>query len=182
MIFALVAGCSHGPDKPALKSAIDSYYSTQNECVWAHPAEFPLQVHTAHDTETYDALTNAGLLNRATHHEDLRFLGPQQMNDYELTSKGRSEWTPDPEQSGHGNFCFGHRQVTTIDKVAARKQGGVTTAVVSYHYGLTGVPDWAKSDEIQAAFPDIKADLSGSSSSAANLEKGPDGWQVKPAS
>lgn len=109
-------------------------------------------------------------------------MGPQPMYDYQLTSKGRSAWTPDPQRAGYGNFCFGHRQVTTIDKVAARRQGGVTTAVVSYHYNLTDVPDWAKSDEIQTAFPDIKADLSGSSSSAANLEKGSDGWKVKPVS
>ena len=179
-IVVLAAGCNHGPDKSALKSAINSYYSTQNECVWPHSAEFPLQAHASHDTETYDALANAGLLTRTTQHKDLRFLGTEQVHDYDLSDKGRSTWTPDSAQPGYGNFCFGHRQVSTVDNVAARRQNGVTTAVVSYHYDLTGVPDWAKSSEMQAAFPDIKADLSGSPSASANLVKTPHGWQVMP--
>jgi hypothetical protein len=89
-------------------------------------------------------------------------------------------WAADPSQPGYGNFCFGHRAVTSIDNVttASSQNGAVTTASVSYHYDLSGVPDWAKNAEIQTAFPSVKADLAGSKSATANLTQTQNGWQL----
>lgn len=180
-IFALVVGCSHGPSKSALKTAINDYYSVRNECVWPQPVKFPVQMNASDNTRGYDALTDAGLLTRKAEQEKRLFAGSKQVNIYDLSAKGHSSWTPDSSNPGYGNFCFGHRHVTTVDHFTAGEQNGVSTAFVSYHYDLTKVPDWAKSAEMQTAFPNLKADLSGSPTATANLEKTTNGWQVKRA-
>ena len=50
--------------------------------------------------------------------------------------------------------------------------------MVNYHYDLTGVPDWAKSQETQAAFPNVQADLSTAKSATTTLVQTKDAWQV----
>ncbi len=57
-------------------------------------------------------------------------------------------------------------------------QSGANIATVSYHYALTGVPDWAKSPETQTAFPNVQADLSTPKTATATLVQTQDTWQV----
>ena len=180
IIFA--AGCDKTkPDTTNFKTAINNYYSVHPSCVWQSPVKFPAQADTNNDEQTkgFDALTDAGLLTR-TPHEKKRFLiGSKQVNDYDGSDKGRTVWTPDQSQPGYGNFCYGHRDVTSIDNVAtATNQNGANTATVNYHYDLTGVPDWAKSPETQTAFPNVQADLSMPKAATATLVQTQDSWQV----
>lgn len=181
IIFA-AGGCSRSrPDTANFKTAIDNYYAAHPSCVWQSPVKFPTQADTNNDTQTkgFDALTDAGLLAR-TPQEKKRFLvGSKQVNDYDLSGKGRSAWTSDPAQPGYGNFCYGHRNVTSIDNYSLSKNAnGGNTAVVNYHYNLTGVPDWAKSQETQSAFPNVQADLSVPKSATTALVQTKDAWQV----
>ena len=39
----------------------------------------------------------------------------KQVTNYDLSDKGRSSWTPDSQQPGYGNFCYGTRTVSSID-------------------------------------------------------------------
>ena len=187
--FAVIAsGCHRGqPDNSALKTAINNYYSAHPACVWENSVKFPVQADASDNTQGYDALTDAGLLTR-TPEEKKRFLiGSKQVNDYDVSDKGRSTWTPDPSQPGYGNFCFGHREVTSIDSVTSGSASGgavngASAATVNYHYDLAGVPDWAKSAEMQAAFQRIQTDLSGAKTATANLLNNGNGWQVSSGS
>ena len=181
-LVILAAGCDKSkPDTTNFKTAINNYYTAHPSCVWSSPVKFPVQADASNDQQTkgFDALTDAGLLTR-TPEEKKRFLiGSKQVNDYDVSSNGRTVWTADPSQPGYGNFCYGHREVTSIDNVSmGTNQNGANTATVNYHYDLAGVPDWAKSQETQTAFPNVQADLSTPKTATATLLQTQDSWQV----
>ena len=115
----ITAGCrkTNTVDKGAFKSAINNYLGAHQECVWATTQKFPTQADTNNDDQTrgFDALTDAGLLTRQAAEKKRFLIGSKQVNMYDLSDKGRSTWTADQTQPGYGNFCFGHRAVTTID-------------------------------------------------------------------
>lgn len=180
-IVAAVAGChSNAVDPGAFKSALNSYYSATPVCVWSSPVKFPAQADTNNEEQTkgFDALTDAGMLVR-TPQEKKRFLiGSKQVNDYDLSDKGRSTWTADSGEPGFGNFCFGHPEVTNIDSYSPPNDGGATQYTVTYHYGVSNVSDWAKSAEMSAAFPKIAAATAAQQTGTATLVKSQNGWQV----
>lgn len=175
----VAAGChSKTIDKAEFRSALNTYYSDRPDCLWLSPGKFPAQADTnnADQPRGYDALTDAGQLQR-TPEEKKRFLiGSKQVNDYDLSSQGRSNWTPDPAQPGYGNFCFGHPKVTSIDSFNP-PDAGATQYTVSYHYGID-LPNWANSDEIKTAFPRAAAESNGAPASATLTRNG-DTWQVQ---
>ncbi len=180
----MLAGCSHKKDatKENFKTAIGNYYNAHPECVWTSPVKFPVQAdpNKGDQTEGYDALTDAGLLTRTPEQtKGFLGLGSKQVNDYDLSSKGRSTWSPDQTQPGYGNFCYGHRDVTSIDNfVTSGDANGQTIANVDYHYTVSGVADWANSTEMKTAFPTIQAEQSGSQVDKATLVLTNDGWMV----
>lgn len=180
-LIILAAGCNKKTDTGSFKTAIDNYYSAHPSCVWQSPVKFPAQADASNDQQTkgFDALTDAGLLTR-TPQEKKRFLiGSKQVNDYDLSDKGRTTWTVDPSQPGYGNFCYGHREVTSIDNFNLGKNAnGADNAVVNYHYDLTSVPDWAKSQEMQTAFPNLQSDLAAQKTANTTLVQTNDTWQV----
>jgi hypothetical protein len=181
-LVILAAGCDKSkPDTTNFKTAINNYYTAHPSCVWSSPVKFPVQADASNDQQTkgFDALTDAGLLTR-TPEEKKRFLiGSKQVNDYDVSSNGRTVWTADPSQPGYGNFCYGHRDVTSIDNVTmGTNQNGANTATVNYHYNLSGVPDWAKSQEMQTAFPNVQTDMATPKTATATLLQTQDSWQV----
>jgi hypothetical protein len=178
----LVAGCrkTNFVDKMAFKSAINNYYSTRQDCVWSSPVKFPVQADTSNyeQTKGYDALTDAGFLVRKAAEKKRFLIGSKQVNDYDVSDKGRSNWTADQTQPGYGNFCFGHREVTTVDGFSPADVSDATQYSVSYHYDVASVPAWASTVEIKTAFPKVAIDISGQQTAVANLVKSNSGWQV----
>jgi hypothetical protein len=174
------AGCrKNAVDPSAFKSALNSYYSAKPACVWSTSIKFPTQADTNNDDQTkgFDALTDAGLLVR-TPQEKKRFLiGSKQVNDYDLSDQGRSTWTADAAQPGYGNFCFGHREVTSIDNFTP-PDGDAAQYTVNYHDAVSNLPGWANNAEVKTAFPKITADTSGQATASATLVKSSSGWQV----
>ena len=178
-VFA-AAGCrSNNVDKGAFKSAINDYYRGKQVCIWSDPVKFPAQADTSNDEQTkgFDALTDAGMLTRTSAEKKRILIGSKQVNDYDLSDKGRSTWTPDPSQPGYGNFCFGQREVTTVDSYTP-PDTSATQYSVSYHYAVSGLSDWANSAEMKTAFPKLAAETSGQQTAAATLVKSSNGWQV----
>lgn len=179
----LASGCTSkkAPSRDNFKTAIGNYYNAHPECVWSSPVKFPVEAdpNKGDQTAGYDALTDAGLLTRSSAQKKVFIFGSKQVNDYDLSSKGRSVWTPDQQQPGYGNFCFGHRNVTSIDNfTTSSDNNGAQVANVDYHYSLAGVSDWARSTEMQTAFPTIAADLAVAKVDKATLINTDDGWQV----
>ncbi len=181
----LFAGCKKTADNTSnYKAAINNYLATNISCLWAEPQKFPIQVNTSDSDKTakYDALYNGGLLNR-TSADKKQLLGliNKQVTNYDLSDKGRSSWTASKTDPSTGNFCYGHREVSSIDNATATGDQPGATASIAYHYGFSSVPDWAKNAGVQSAFPNVGRNLAGGTSTAT-LTDTDHGWVVNKGS
>ncbi|HZY63044.1 MAG TPA: hypothetical protein VFE38_10985 [Edaphobacter sp.] len=182
--FLMITGCNRKTDNSAnFSNAINTYYSAHPECLWTDPVKFPVQVETSDTSKTagYDALVDQGLLTRTTAEKKKMIIASKQVTNYDLSDKGRSAWTADVQQPGFGNFCYGHRKVSSIDSSTPTSSTTGATTQVAYHYTITDAPAWANAAETQNAYPQLHADLSGQQSARATLTNTSKGWQVTSA-
>jgi len=180
----LATGCNKKQDNTSnYTSAINSYYSAHPACLWSDPVKFPVQEDTSDASKTagFDALVDQGLLVRTTAEKKHLIVSSKQVNNYDLSDKGRSAWTADTTQPGFGNFCFGHRKVSSIDSSTPTTSDPGATTQVNYHYTLSDAPGWATAAETQTAYPQLHADLSGPQTGQATLTNTNNGWQVSSA-
>jgi hypothetical protein len=181
-VFALLTtGCNKADNTDLnYKTAINDHFKALPACIWSEPKKFPVQAATSDDakTEGYDALTQEGLLTRTTAEKKVLIIGSKQVNNYDLSDKGRTSWTPDSSQPGYGNFCYGNREVTSIDNSTLATNGaGAKTVDVSYHYKIANIAAWANSQEMKTAYPGIESSLSSSPSDRATLVMTGDHWE-----
>jgi hypothetical protein len=180
-VAVMSAGCrKNAVDTMAFKSALNSYYAGQQNCLFTAPIKFPAQADTSKDEETkgYDALTDNGLLTRKAEEKKRFLIGSKQVTDYDLSDLGRKSWTVDPSQPGYGNFCYAHPEVMAIDSFNAVDDTG-TRYSVTYHYHAANPPEWANNPEMKTAFPKLGAETSGQQVATATLVKTESGWQVQ---
>ena len=181
-LVAYATGCKKEVDRAGFISAINKSFAGRHECVWPAPIKLPAQADPAKDERVrdYEALTDAGLFIRESVEKKHFLAGSNQVNNYDLSDKGHSAWTPDPNRPGYGNFCFGHFNATAIDKAVPNDPSNPTQYTVNYSYEVEGVPDWARTPESMRTFRKIAADTS-IQSATATLVKGSDGsWAVLP--
>ena len=176
-----------GCDKKAnnsinFQSAINTYYTAHPACIWDTAKKFPVQANTSDDSKTsnYDALVDQGLLLRTTAEKKIIIIS-KQVNNYDLSDQGRAAWTPDPSQPGFGNFCYGHRAVSSIDGSTPTTDAVGATTQISYHYTFTGAPAWATAAETQTAYPQIRTNLAAPQVGQATLTNTANGWAVSSA-
>ena len=182
VLFLLGLGCNKKTESNTnYEAAINDYYKAHPVCLWSQPKKFPVQAATSDDAKTqgYDALTDQGLLARTTGEKKVMIVASKQVNNYDVSDKGRSAWTQDPTQPGYANFCYGHREVTSVDNVTTgADSSGNKTAQVSYHYKIGDAASWADTQEMKTAFPDLAAALSGPQADNASLTMTGDHWQL----
>jgi hypothetical protein len=181
VLLALFAtACNNGTNTDAAyKSAINDHFKAFPACLWPQPIKFPVQAPTSDDAKTqgYDALTQEGLLTRTTAEKKILIIS-KQVNNYDLSDKGRSTWIADTSQPGYGNFCYGNREVTSIDNSTPGTNGqGAKTVAVTYHYKIANVPAWANSQEIKTAYPDVASALNTNPTDTATLVQTGDRWE-----
>jgi hypothetical protein len=182
-IFALViTGCNNGSNTDlSYKAAINDHFKAYPVCIWSQPKKFPAQEATSDDskTEGYDALTQEGLLNRTTAEKKVLIIASKQVNNYDLSEKGRTSWTPDSSQPGYGNFCYGNREVTSIDNSTLGTNGaGAKTVDVAYHYKIANVASWANSAGMKTAYPSMADALDSNHAGKTTLVMTGDRWEV----
>src|SRR5580692_4890264 len=181
-LFALVTACNNGSNTDmSYKAAINDHYKAFPVCIWSQAKKFPVQAATSDDakTEGYDALTQEGLLTRTTAEKKVIIIS-KQVNNYDLSDKGRTSWTPDSSQPGYGNFCYGNREVTSIDNSTLGTSGvGAKTVDVAYHYKIANVPNWANDGQMRTAYPDMAAAISTNPSDNATLVAAGDRWEYQ---
>jgi hypothetical protein len=180
-VIAILSGCDKKVDNTInFTNAINTYYSAHPACLWSDPIKFPVQANTSDTSKTssYDALVDQGLLVRTTAEKRVMIVASKQVNNYDLSDKGRSSWTADPGQPGFGNFCYGHRKVSSIDSATPTTSAVGATTQVAYHYTLADVPSWANAAETQTAYPQLHSDLAGPLSANATLTNTNNGWQL----
>lgn len=179
--LASTACNKNAPKAPNYADAINHYYEAHPACLWSEEKRFPVQAATSDDAKTqgYDALVDQGLLARSVTEKKVIIISKQE-NNYDLTDKGRGAWTADASQPGYGNFCYGHRKVSTIDSNSPSSNQPGATVTVNYHYTLTDVPAWASAAETQTAFPQLRA-ANTPQPATATLTNTSSGWQVTTA-
>ena len=181
-LFAFfTVGCNNGTNtNTAYSKAINDHFKAFPACLWNQPKKFPVQAATSDDakTEGYDALTQEGLLVRTTGEKKIIIIS-KQVNNYDLSDKGRSAWTPDTSQPGYGNFCYGNREVTSIDNSTPGTNGnGAKTVTVNYHYEIANVPSWANSQEMKTAYPTLASSIGATNlTDTATLVNTGDHWE-----
>src|SRR6202044_1890747 len=181
-IALMSAACNNGSDTDmSYKAAINDHFKAFPVCIWSQPKKLPAQAATSDDskTEGYDALTQEGLLTRTTAEKKIIIIS-KQVNNYDLSDKGRSSWTADSSQPGYGNFCYGNREVTSIENSTLGTNGqGAKTVDVIYHYQIANVASWASSQEMRTAYPDIASALGANASDKATLVMTGDHWEFQ---
>ncbi len=115
---------------------------------------------------------------RTTGEKKVFIVASKQVNNYDLSDKGRGAWTADTTQPGYGNFCYGHRKVSTIDSATPTSDQPGATTQVSYHYSFSDAPAWATAPETQNAFPSVRTNLAGPVADTATLTNTTNGWAV----
>jgi hypothetical protein len=182
-LFGWATGCKKQVDRTEVKSAINQSFAGRHICLWPESIKLPVQADPSKDERIrdYDALTDAGLFVREEPDEKKRFLaGSKQVVKYNLSDKGHPAWTADPNQPDHGNFCFGHFNVTAIEKAIPNDAANPTQYAVTYHYEVEGIPEWVRTPESMRAFPKIAADTSIESATATLVKNAEGGWEVAP--
>jgi hypothetical protein len=180
----LSTGCNKKADNNLnFTNAINTYYRAHPACLWSQPQQFPVQADTSDTSKTsvYDALVDQGLLVRTTAEKPKLIIASKQVNNYDISDKGRSSWTADPNQPGFGNFCYGHRKVTSIDSSTPTTDAVGATTQINYHYTLSDAPAWATAAETQTAYPQLRMDLNGPQPGLATLTNTANGWTVSSA-
>ena len=181
-IAGLAVGCKKQIDTAQFKSAINNSYAGRHECIWPEPVKLPVEVDTSKDDKTrdYDALMDAGLLVRGVAEKKRFLVGSKPVNQYDLSDKGHSAWTADPNEPGYGNFCFGHFNVTAIDSAVPNDASNPTQYTVNYRYEVEGIPGWANTPVIMRTFHKIALDTSIQSATATLVKDSNGGWTVVP--
>ncbi len=164
-LAALALGCN---SKTAAKpenfiQSLNAHFLDHNECLFPNAPRFPLVTSDPAQIKQFNSLVKAQLL-------DIGKETGLKSSRYTLTTAG-NRYAP--------RFCYGHRNVTAIDSFTppAPANGFPETSVI-YRYTLADVPIWAKTPEVQAAFPIMAKAISTESTDHATLAKTIAGWTV----
>ena len=182
-LLAVPTACKKQIDPVPLVTALNKSYAGRHICLWTEPRKLPAQLDPTKDDRVrdFDALADAGLLMREYIVKTQPRLPPIKMNKYNLSDKGHSAWTPDPSHPDSGNICFGHFNVTNIDKAIPNAPANPTQYTVTYRYEVEGIPGWVLTPESMRAFRKI-ADDTTIQSATATVVKASDGtWTVATA-
>lgn len=180
-LFGCAIGCGTKVDKAAFVTTLNKSYDGRHVCVWPEATKLPATIDPTKDEKItgFEALTDAGLLMRE-YVEKKEPTGFVRINKYDLSDKGHTAWSPEANQAGFGNFCFGHFNVTAIDKATPDDRSSPTRYTVNYSYEVEGIPGWARTPESMRAFRKIAADTSIQSATATLVKDGAGGWAVAP--
>jgi hypothetical protein len=169
LLMVAIGGCTRKKTEVSninFQRAINAYfYNHRDECLFTTARKFPddVKVHEKDEMKNMDALAKAGLLTRI---ED----GAFQLVRYDLTPLGTR---------ATGRFCFGHRDVTSVDSftplrmVDKRKASDVT-----YHYRIADAPVWAQDENLKKQFPELDRKTSGNAEGKTTVMSAYEGWEV----
>jgi hypothetical protein len=167
MVIVLVSalGCNSKtkatPDN--FTATVNAYFQERSECLLSG-LHFPYATSDPAVTKQLNTLVKTQLLESS-------YETAVRTTRYTVTKTG-ARYAP--------RFCFGHRVVSSIDSFTPPAKGatGFPETHINYHYTLTDVPVWAKSSDVQAAFPDMAVATTSGGSGQIRLAQTLAGWQV----
>ena len=189
--FILLVACNdtRKPTNANLTAAVNQYLNHHGQACTLIGPQFPIDIPRSQQS-TIDAklsaLQHAGLVSEidttAVVHGLMDALRgpspPQQVHHYALTTEGQKYVQ---QVSGAvtpiSSFCYGQK---TVDSITHWTRGSQSEAEVTYAYRIVNLAAWAQRPEVQQAFPDIQATLSGASKmeQIVGLRLADKGWEV----
>lgn len=144
-------------------AALNAHFLDHPDCLFPESPRFPYETTDPTKTKQMNTLVTTQLLTVV---EELDIHASR----YTPTATG-ARVAP--------RFCYGHRVVSSIDSsTPPAVANGFPETQVAYHYTMEEVPVWAKSAAVQAAFPTMAHNTSGTASDKATLARSAVDWQV----
>lgn len=194
----LLSACNDArkPGNSTFTAAINQYLAIHGKACAPVDRTFPVDVPRAEENDPYGIgpklaiLAQAGLVRgsdtTAVVHGMLTLLRgsapPQPVRRYELTGEGEKYFQQIVGALGQtSGFCYGQKSVDSIVKwTEPLTTGPYSQTEVTYTYKLVNLAAWAERPEVQRAFPDIGATISGASKTneVAGLQLTNKSWEV----
>jgi hypothetical protein len=165
LTLTFASGCN---SKTAAKpenfiQSLNARFLDHAECLFPDAPRFPVETSDRDKVKQFDSLVKAQLLTVAK--------DPETHSSRYTVTTGGTRYAP--------RFCYGHRNVTAIDSFTPPvTANGFPETHVTYRYTLEDIPIWAKTPEVQAAFPAMAKAISTESTDHATLAKTIAGWTV----
>ncbi|MBS1801412.1 MAG: hypothetical protein JSS95_16490 [Acidobacteria bacterium] len=151
------------PSEANFTRTINSYYTEHAECLLSN-VRFPYATSDPAETKRMNTLVKSLLLE----------------SNYETAVKTTRYTVARAGERYAPRFCYGHRTVSAIDSSTPPAKGmtGFPETHIKYSYKIEDVPVWAKSADVQAAFPAMGAAVTNGGSGEITLAQTLAGWQV----
>ena len=165
-LLLLPLGCNSksAPTAQNYTDTLNSYFNDHPDCLFDGSVHFPFETGEAEKTAQMDSLVAAEML---------------ESKKEPAIHVARYTLTPAGERAAP-HFCFGHREITSIDASTTPAKGadGFLETHVQYHYRMGDTPTWAKTPQVVAAFPRLAAATGGQASDKITLAGTGVGWSV----
>ncbi|MBS1822285.1 MAG: hypothetical protein JST61_09970 [Acidobacteria bacterium] len=151
------------PSEANFTQTINNYYTEHPDCLLSN-VRFPYATSDPAETKRLNTLVKSLLLE----------------SSYETAVKTTRYTVARAGERYAPRFCYGHRTVSAIDSSTPPAKGstGFPETHIKYSYKLQDVPVWAKSPDIQAAFPALGKAVTDGGSGEITLAQTLAGWQV----
>ena len=164
LILPLACNSKSAPTPQNYTETLNAYFNDHPDCLLDGSVHFPYETGDPTRTAQMEALTTAEMLESkkepAIH-----------IARYTLTPAG---------ERAAPRFCFGHREITSIDASTTPAKGadGFLETHVQYHYKMGDTPTWAKTPQVVAAFPQLAVVANGQATGQITLAGTGVGWSV----
>lgn len=184
------------PNRENFANTINQYLAKHGKVCTVIGRQFPVDLPRSEKNDQFGigaklaALERAGLVHSsdttAVVHGMLDSLRgstpPQPVKRYELTADGRKYFQKIPGTLGQaGGFCYGQKSVDAIVKWTGPVNEGTSSGIeVTYTYKIPDIAPWAQRVDVQQAFSDIRANVTGASNTpeVAGLQLTNTGWEI----
>jgi len=143
--------------------AVNAYFLDRSECLFPN-IRFPFATSDPTETKQMNALVRSRLLE----------------SSYESAVKTTRYTVSTTGQRFAPRFCYGHREVSSIDNFTPPQTGpsGFPETTIDYRYTLKDVPVWAQAQDIAGAFPKMAEATTKGGTDKITLAQTLAGWQV----
>ncbi len=193
LVVLIACNSARKPSDANFRAATNQYLAKHGRACTLIGTSFPVNVPKARASmlaSKLAALEQAGLVHgadtTAVVHGMLDALRgptpPQPVRRYELIADERRyfQQTPGPLGSTY-SFCYGQKAVDSIVRwTQPDGPESSSQAEVTYTYKIVDLAAWAQRSDVQQAFPDIRATISGASrvNQIVGLQLTNNGWEV----
>jgi hypothetical protein len=189
LILLVACNDTRKPTNTNFTAAVNQYLDHHGQACTLIGPQFPVDIPRSQQSslgEKLSTLQHAGLVSEtdtvAVVHGLMDALRgpspPQPVRHYALTAEGE-KYIQQVSSAviPTSSFCYGQKTVDSISHWATESQ---SAAEVAYTYRIVNLVAWAQRPEVQQAFPDIEATLSGASKTeqVVGLRLTDRGWEV----